>query len=524
MIIDLYNTDEFIKVNKLQEVTNPMLFTRGGIPSPDGLVSTDIFGVSVKARKDTFAYINLSTYFLHPFIYKLLKRMDKRFESIVHGNERYIIKNGNLEENEDSGDTGLKFLYDNWEKINFQKNNSMMRGERIDLLRSYGKDVLFTKNWIVIPPFYRDVNLENAKRGILSHHPINDKYSKLIRLVSVIKNSNNFDFVMDSTKAKVQLLLVEIYDLLKERIAKKNGMIRKSLLGKSEDFGIRSVITAPTFHANKYTDMEIQFGKTGIPLGHICAFFFPFIMHWTQNFFRREFERSGMKYPAKKKGELTFVQLADPEIYYNEEYLKKRIDNYVSSPTTRFDPVEVPVKNKEDETLNLKLRFTGKEYIKGSTEQEFPQIDRYMTWTDIFYMAAMDIAADKHAYITRYPALDYFNSFPTQVVPITTKETMEVYINGKVYHKYPKIDITKSKKEVALSFVDTVTMSNLMLKGLDGDYDGDQVTEKSMFTQEANEECEKIIHSKMFILDGYGKNTRKISHEAIQAFYNMTKF
>jgi len=63
MKIDLFDVDEFVKINNLQPVTSPILFERGGIPNPNGLISNEIFGVSVKSRKETFAYIDLHGHF-----------------------------------------------------------------------------------------------------------------------------------------------------------------------------------------------------------------------------------------------------------------------------------------------------------------------------------------------------------------------------------------------------------------------------------------------------------------------------
>jgi len=240
MQIELYDTKKFIEVNNLREVTNLILFEKGNIPTVDGLLSTDIFGVSARDRKETYAYIDLHGHFLHPFIFKTLKRMNRKFESAVYGNVNFIIKDGELIEDE-NGESGIEFLYKNWDKFNFKRNNSMMRNERISVLDSYGKDVLFTKYWVVMPAFFRDVNLQFASEGRVSHHEINDKYAKLIRFASMLNNSNSFDFVLNTTKSKIQETLVEIYDLLKGKIEKKQGLIRKSLLGKSIDFGVRSV-------------------------------------------------------------------------------------------------------------------------------------------------------------------------------------------------------------------------------------------------------------------------------------------
>jgi len=468
MIVDLFDTKEFIDVNKLEEITDPMLFVRGGIPSSTGLLSTDIFGVSINDRKNTYAYIDLHDYFIHPFIYKLILRLNRNFKHIVHGTKKYVIENGVLVENDESGKTGIRFLYDNWEKINFEKNNSLARNERVDLLHAYKKNVIFTKYWIVIPAFYRDVNLQNIEKGKLSHHEINDKYSRLIRLCSIVRDNNSFEMTLINTKAKIQETLVEIYDLLKGKLEKKQGLIRRNLLGKSIDYGARSVISAPTFHVNKWSEMNIDFYHVGVPLAQCCSLFTPFIISWVKGFFRREFEQSGKKYPVKdKNGEIIFVELDNPELYFNDEYIKKQIDQFIFSHTDRFVPIQLPVKNMKEKVY---LQFTGRLYDKNHPE-EGSSLNRPATWCDILYQAAVDVTKDKMVYVTRYPITDYFSTFPSQVTVLSTTKTIPVFVNGTVYNNYPYIDLSQSKSQVEISFHDTITMSNLMLKGLGGDYD-----------------------------------------------------
>lgn len=464
MQIDLFDTLDFTTVNDLLEIIDPVIFSRGGVLSPNGLLSTEIFGVSLRERKENYAYVDLHDYFLHPFIYKLLKRINRNFESIVHGNKSFIIKDGELVE-DDTGETGLNFLYNNWEKINFKKNESRGRNERIDVLNAYKKNEIFVNRWVIIPAFYRDVNLSSIDKGKLSHHEINDKYSKLIRLAEMIKSSNDFNFVLNTTRANIQVTLVEIYDLLKSKLEKKQGMIRRSLLGKSITYGSRSVITAPTFKAKVPEELEVDFYHTGIPLAQCCSLFTPFIISWVKNFFQREFERSGNDYVIKDKtGTLKTVKLKEPELYFNEEMIKKEIDNFIFSYSNRFVPIKLPTEDNSD----LYFSFVGRVYDKSKPETESPIIGRPATWADILYQAAYEITSDKHVYITRYPLTDYFGTFPNRITVLSTHTTVPMFINNKVYSSYPKIDLKMPQSEIAVAFIDTVTMSNLYLDGLGG--------------------------------------------------------
>ena len=116
MKLSLLDVDEFVELNHLREVTSPVLFQRGNVPHPDGLVSNDIFGITTKDRKETFAYIDLHGHFLQPHVYKVLKSLFMNLDTIINGSEYYVIDNGKLKKDE-NGETGIDFLYDNWDKL-----------------------------------------------------------------------------------------------------------------------------------------------------------------------------------------------------------------------------------------------------------------------------------------------------------------------------------------------------------------------------------------------------------------------
>ena len=146
MKIELFDMEEFIELNHLQEVTSGILFQRGGVPHPNGLISNEIFGITTKSRKETFAYIDLHGYFFHPHIYKALKRLYRNVERIINGTEYYSInEKGMLVKDEKNGETGIEFLYDNWEKIKWEYSiGTGMRNERIDLITKSKKKEVFT--------------------------------------------------------------------------------------------------------------------------------------------------------------------------------------------------------------------------------------------------------------------------------------------------------------------------------------------------------------------------------------------
>lgn len=52
--------------------------------------------------------------------------------------------------------------------------------------------------------------------------------------------------------------------------------------------------------------------------------------------------------------------------------------------------------------------------------------------------------------------------------------------------------------------------------------DGDQVTAKGIYSDEANEELDKFINSKSHLVNFGGKAIASSDKEAIQALYNLT--
>ena len=116
----------------------------------------------------------------------------------------------------------------------------------------------------------------------------------------------------------------------------------------------------------------------------------------------------------------------------------------------------------------------------------------------------------------------YFNQFPTKVNISSTKKTEPMVINNKLYRHYPKIRQEAIGTNTANLFVETMNICNCYLGAIGGDYDGDQVTVKGVWTVEANEELDKALNSKKQYIGLTGKNVRTGSNEAIIALYILT--
>lgn len=71
-------------------------------------------------------------------------------------------------------------------------------------------------------------------------------------------------------------------------------------------------------------------------------------------------------------------------------------------------------------------------------------------------------------------------------------------------------------------FVDTLNLSNLYLKGIGGDYDGDTATIKGIYTIEANQELDRVMEAKYNLVTTANKPIRMIEHEATMSLFCLT--
>lgn len=521
MKLSLLDVEEFVKLNKLQEVTSPVLFQRGNVPHPEGLISNEIFGITTKSRKSTYAYIDLHGYFFQPHIYKVVKSLFMGLDNIINGSEYYRIEDGKLVK-DPNGDTGIEWLYQNWDKLKWDPGDKPtgMRKERVDLLQKTKKDMIFMSKQVVIPAFYRDISSSSGGGGETSE--LNNMYANIIRYSSVIKDQGMFAFTFHASNYSVQNNINAIYEYFKVKLEKKQGMLRKYLMGKSVDNAVRAVITAPNFHTDNPEDSMVSFMYCGLPISQACSLFYPFVVAWVKSFFDREFVQNKFAkqvWNPETDDVTDVVELDSPETYFNDKYIKTMIDNYIKNPESRFDPIELPIVGGGKKYVV----FHGKRLHGDSKAELASTYNRKMTVTDLLYVACEDICSDKHVLVTRYPLLDAFGVFFNKIHIASTTKTEVVMMNDKVYKWYPCIDFECKKNEILTKFIDSLQFSNSFLRGLDGDYDGDQVTVKAIYTQEANAELDKMMKSKSFFLKITGVTARNVEIEPVQTFFTLTK-
>ncbi len=525
--VDLTNIDEFVKVNNLKEITNPVFFIRDGIPTSDGLLSNEIFGITKEQRAGTFAYIDLGGTFMNPLCYKVWMRMDSKIRNIVHELNTYVIKDGKLIE-DPNGKTGIKFLKDNFENITLHSDTpSRKRDIKIRFLNKAYKDgTMFLTKYPVIPAYYRDVD---TSRGRLQVGEINELYCSLLNASRALKNSVDYGLTLSgATRGRIQETLLNIYDWFSRepQISKKYGIIKRAVLSKTTDYATRLVISAPDLSGEKLSDVLVDTDHCALPLASALVNFYPFIMYYLTTFFNKEFSGKFTYDVIGPDGKMFSAELGDWQNTFSAMEIKKQLDRFIHGFSNRFIKIEVPIKHPKYKVAHMIFKgysVSKEEYEKTKGVGEpGTLIQRHMTWCDLFYMAAVEVTQNRCVLITRYPIDSCYNQYPSLIRIASTSRTESILINNTLYSHYPYIREELIGSNTSNLFVDTLQVSNPMLVMMGGDYDGDQVTVKGVFYDESNEELRAYINSKRQFISLNGVNMRELNKQGYQCVYNLT--
>lgn len=503
MYLTMLDMDRFVEDNKLPEITDP-IYLEHKKPTPNGLFSYEIFGISQYDRSTIWGYIDLGARFLHPLAAINFKKYGSTYENIIYGLKNYRMENGQFVEDPD-GDTGIDFLYDNYDKIDWRETKSITSSERIKFLKQ-GKERLFITKFPVCPPFYRDIN-DNTNIGI----PIvNDMYKKLISQSIALKRRGSFAFFGNLTKANVQHTLIDIYNHYMNMVKGKKGLFRQSVMGRNIDYGVWLVLSAPKINGERYTDMMVDFDHFGYPLAACLSMFKPFIFKATKEFFENEFTRSGKYRAITDNGSIIDLDLIDPMLDYSDEFINNKIAQFINGHSTRFETIKVP---KNEQNIDADVMLVG---TFGASKNIS---SRPMTWTDLFYIVATESLENKHVMQSRYPVDHFYSVAYCKVRVMSTIQTTEADIDGKHYKWYP---VVKPDEDSSNSFVNTLSPCNVYIAAEGADFDGDSVPNRGIFTTEANLDAEKFRRDKKNFLDLVGKNIRTTERDFIQLLYSLT--
>lgn len=541
------NVNNFIKVNELSEINDAMFFSRSNMPTPNGLLSNEIFGITKDDRTTIFAYIHLAgELFLHPLAYKIWSKLDSNVKLCAYemGTFSYDKKSGKLVA-DPKGETGFKYLKKIIKDVNFQKTASSKRNIRTLFLETY-RDKLFIENLVVIPAGYRDVDTE---KGQVKVGEINKLYNNVLRDCKALEESDEYGLSLNgSLRGRIQDTIVKIYDWLcfgKDPItgkdsqatglSRKLGLIRRAGMKKSFDWGSRLVICQQNLRQENIEDLQVDLDSIGLPLASICANLYPYMIFWIRQWFDFNFseEIAIQAFNPKDKKEFK-TKIKDWREVYSDERIKEELDRFMHGMSNRFIPIKAPIEDEVPKGMVPYLIFKGymvkgeehaKAVINNTQPEEgvkVPIQERPLTWCDLIYQAAMEVTKDKMTLITRFPVDTYWNQFPAKIKVISTIITEPMVVGNKYYKEYPKIRLEDINKNTTNKFVDVALPNNVRLGSIGGDFDGDTISSKVMYSIESNQELLDAVDMKKHYISLGGENDMRPTIEGLQSLYNLT--
>ena len=275
------------------------------------------------------------------------------------------------------------------------------------------KEQIFTDSFIVIPPFYRDVNTNSG--GKVGVGEINKLYVNLMNSVKSLSDSNDYGLSMTGgIRGRIQDLMLEIYNWFTvgesvvggehtgAGIFKKFGVMHRSAMSKTSDYSARLVLSSQKLDVNTKQELMVDMDYSAIPLSASCVIAYPYMIYQLRQFFNNEFGGKTMYSYNDKAGNLKQVELNNPQLEFSDDRFDKEINEFIHGYSNRIKPVIVP--NKENKNIHMTFKgysITEEEYNSG--KREGTPINRDLTWLDILYQCACEATEDKMVLITRYP-------------------------------------------------------------------------------------------------------------------------
>lgn len=487
---------------------------------PQGLYSTEIFGrMGSRERKTRESYINLKLKVFVPIIFNVLKNVKSLYVNIMKGTEFAIwdeqskdfIKSNILE-----GETGYSFFMRHFNEINFKENSSPVRIMNIELLHKF-KDNLMTTKWIVLPAGLREI--EFGQDGSITEPEINDLYRKILfKTNSIIENDvDQNNPVYDNVRWGIQEALNNLDSYLFDLLDGKRGFIRKKMATRTVVSGTRNVITAKKTYsedANESVILDPNSCNVGL-FQSMMAFSFLTKYCILNSILNDIFVlgSSNAKLVNKKTLDYEYVEVGAEVVnkWITSEGINKLMNGYKNTKIrnnpiiindyylclTYNDGVNVRIFSNISE---LPEEF-DKKHVKPTTYCEF-----------FYYFVGLEIEK-KACTLTRYPIEGQGSIYP--VLP-------NVKTNSKAVKLIKLDEFWDKTKDVYYNFpdrndnvwIDSLAPPVMRVKGMGGDFDGDQCNFNPINGSDSLEEVNNYFNKREFYINGLGEFNYQIAVES----------
>ena len=141
-------------------------------------------------------------------------------------------------------------------------------------------------------------------------------------------------------------------------------------------------------------------------------------------------------------------------------------------------------------------------------------------WVEILYITALRVIQDKIILSTRYPSTGEESTYPGTVHLYTTSNSLQtLYFNRfnvpKFMPHYPNHNHT--------SLLNSSIPNAYQLAGLNADFDGDTVSNNSVMTEEANQECNSYLNEIGAVVTASMSSRHNSNEFEDRVIYNLTR-
>lgn len=516
--IRIMDVNKFVKDNALLEVTSPFVHQSSTTTfCENGLFSEKIFGaVASQDRLIRMGYISLNCRVFHPVIFQNILSIKRFYGEIMSGRtyakwdpvQKDLVR---ATDDEEGADTGYSFFLKYFPLIKFDKNASLRRNDKIEVINKY-KDVLMIDKCIVAPAGIRDLKDEDSR---MEKDSINTLYIALLERAKAMPKGADTDPIYDQVHYSIQHKVLEIYEYLLEFVRGKRGFFESRLGARSVAQGTRNVITSATLEASSPTSPQYHhLDEVKLPLYQTAKAFSSLVMYWLKTIFYSNVIQNGADNipvinPDTMKLEYVPIDDKDKDSLLTAEGIMKTLDRF-RDVEYRWRPVSV---NSHGKKYYLYLVYDdGKKVFTIRNLDEFKMIYtsarkkepdmskvRPLSYVEMIYISSYFASKGKHCTVTRYPVTDEGSIVPMKVHLVSTAP-------GRIINWVTNIEtgeamVLPEYPVVGKSFLDAVMFHPSRRAGLSADYDGDTVSVIPIFSDEANKECEEYLRSPGFFIN-----------------------
>lgn len=495
----------------------------------DGLFSIDIFGyMGSNERDNMFSYIDIKTSIIHPKLMADMIRLKGFYQEIISGKSMAVfdpVLKDFVKSTDEDAETGYSFFVRHLPSIEFVKNKSVSRNERIDFVNKWKNDKPIDK-LMVIPAGFRDIDV--GTDGRVTKHEINDLYYRALSIANTIFNKDPNNKIYDPQRYSLHLVLVQIYEMIFEILGGKNGKLLGKLGSRTVRHGTANVVSVQLPARRFLTDTNAPgFDSATHGIYQTAKALEPLTIHllrtrYLDNVFTQGESRCYLINKETLHRELVELPSEVRDRWTTKEGLVTIIN--------RMSKIEARHRYVEEMDRYVLLIYKGPDStfkIMYDIDELPAHLDKKhvhpITLCELIYLVGYNKWNDYIVHITRYPfaGIDSNRPFKNYVMTTTVGEIRyELDYNWEIDKEAVALEFPRRDIE---SFLNTSCPPSGTLSGFAMDFDGDRDSCTFVMTDQAVAEGKRYLSSRKAWVSGSNTLRTKFAYDTVKyVVTNMT--